>query len=162
MNISFASTNQNPGQALVLDRRFAAPRELVFRAWTTAEMVKQWWGCNQFPASLVEMDVRPGGAWRACLRADDGGEIWLAGRFLEVVPHERLVFTFTRTAVPEFGIEPVDTRVTLTFASEGNSTRLQFRQEFFASTELCDSHQQGWTTGFARLDKLFEVIPSRS
>ena len=142
------------GYALVFTREFAAPREMVFRAWTTAAMVKNWWGCGQFPACDVEMDARPGGAWRSCLRADNGDEIQLTGRFIEVVQPERLVFTFVRAAAPAIGVEPVDTRVTVTFTEQAGKTLMRFRQEVFTTTELRENHQDGWTTSFGRLDKI--------
>ena len=140
------------GHTLVIEREFAAPRELVFKAWTTAAMVKNWWGCNEFPASHMEMDVRPGGAWRGCLKADDGREIWLGGKFIEVVAPERLMFTFVRDAAP--GIEPVDTQVTVVLTERSGKTLLRMRQEFFASAELRDAHNTGWSTGFDRLAKM--------
>ena len=143
------------GHALVFTRTFSAPRELVFKAWTTADMVKNWWGCGQFPACHVEMDARPGGAWRGCLRADNGDEIQLAGKFIEVVRPERLVFTFVRAAAPAIGVEPVDTRVTVTFTEQAGKTLMRFRQEIFTTTELRDNHQDGWTTSFGRLDNIF-------
>ena len=148
-------TEGKDGHALVFTRTFAAPRELVFKAWTTAEMVKNWWGCNAFPASHMEMDARPGGAWRGCLRADDGNEVWLGGKFIEIIRPERLVFTFVRDAAPAIGVEPVDTRVTLNFAERDGKTVMQFRQEFFLSAALRDDHENGWTTSFARLDGIF-------
>jgi uncharacterized protein YndB with AHSA1/START domain len=148
-------TENITGHTLLMTRTFAAPRELVFKAWTTAEMVKHWWGCNEFPASHMEMDARPGGVWRGCLRSDDGGEIWLGGKFIEIVPPERLVFTFVREPAPGLGLELVDTRVTLVFSESGKRTVMDFRQEFFATPELCDDHRNGWTTGFGRLDKIF-------
>lgn len=134
---------------------FAAPRELVFKAWTTAEMVKNWWGCSEFPASHIEMDARPGGLWRGCLRSDAGGEIRLTGKFIEIVRPERLVFTFVREPVPGLGVEPVDTQVTVVFSESNGKTVVDLRQEFFATSELCDDHRNGWTTSFGRLDKIF-------
>lgn len=142
------------GYALVFTRTFAAPRDLVFKAWTTAAMVKNWWGCGQFPACDVEMDARPGGVWRSCLRADNGDEIQLSGRFIEVVRPERLVFTFVRAAAPAIGVEPVDTRVTVNFTEQAGKTLVQFRQETFPTTALRDNHQDGWTTSFGRLDNI--------
>jgi uncharacterized protein YndB with AHSA1/START domain len=147
-------TENKTGHTLLMTRTFAAPRELVFRAWTTAEMVKNWWGCNEFPASHVEMDARPGGIWRGCLRSDNGGEIWLGGKFVEIVRPERLVFTFVREPAPGLGIEPVDTQVTLVFSESNGTTVMDFRQEFFSTAELRDSHRNGWTTGFDRLDEI--------
>lgn len=145
---SFSETRH----VLELTREFAAPRELVFRAWTTAEMAKRWWGCNEFPASHMEMDVRPGGRWRACLRSDEGNEIWLGGEFVEVSSPGRLVFTFVREAAPAIGIERVDTRVSVVFTERAGRTSMNFRQEFFATTALRDSHETGWSTGMTRLD----------
>lgn len=146
---------KGPTHILDITRTFAAPRALVFKAWTTGAMVKNWWGCKEFPAGHAEMDARPGGTWRVCLRADDGAEIWLGGRFIEVARPERLVFTFVRDAAPHIGIEPVDTRVTVTFTEQGGKTLMQFRQEFFTSVELRDSHGNGWTTSFGRLDEIW-------
>jgi uncharacterized protein YndB with AHSA1/START domain len=150
------------GHTLHITRTFAAPRELVFKAWTTAGMVKNWWGCNAFPASHMEMDARPGGAWRGCLRSDEGGEVWLGGKFIEVVRPERLVFTFIRDAAPAIGVEPVDTLVTVTFAEEKGKTLMRFRQEFFVSPELCNDHENGWATSFARLDGVFAAPETMS
>jgi uncharacterized protein YndB with AHSA1/START domain len=146
------------GETLTITRTFAAPRDLVFQTWTTAEMAKSWWGCNQFPASFMEMDARPGGRWRGCLRSDDGKEIWLGGEFLEVIRPERLVFTFVREPAPELGLEPVDTRITITLNEDNGKTVMHFTQQFFETVELRDSHHVGWSTGFARLDQLFTQL----
>ncbi|HEV2696006.1 MAG TPA: SRPBCC domain-containing protein [Verrucomicrobiae bacterium] len=144
-----------PELTLQITRTFAAPRELVFKAWTNADMIKHWWGCKEFPACHMEMDARTGGAWRGCLRSEAGGEIWLEGKFIEVTPPERLVFTFIRKSAPEIGIEPVDTRVTATFTEAGGKTLLQMRQEIFPSVELRDDHGSGWNISFGRLDGIF-------
>lgn len=148
-----------PGHVLEFTREFAAPRALVFRAWTEAELAKRWWGCNEFPARHMEMDVRPGGRWRACLRSDDGGEIWLGGEFLDVTAPERLVFTFIRDAAPDLGIVRVDTRVSLRFEEKEKAGRtvMHFRQEFFTTPELRNDHHTGWSTGFARLDGILSA-----
>jgi uncharacterized protein YndB with AHSA1/START domain len=151
-------TENKHSHILTFTRVFAAPRDLVFQAWTTAEMVKNWWGCGQFPACDAEMDARPGGLWRSCLRADNGDEIQLAGRFIEVVRPERLVFTFVRAAAPQIGVEPVDTQVTVTFTEQAGKTLMQFRQEVFTTTALRDNHQDGWMTSFGRLDDILAAL----
>jgi uncharacterized protein YndB with AHSA1/START domain len=150
--------NDQSNHVLTITRTFAAPRELVFQAWITAESVKNWWGCSAYPASHAEVDARPGGTWHVCLRADDGSQIWLSGKFMEVRRPERLVFTFIRQADPARGVEPVDTTVTLTFTEHAGKTTMQFRQETFTTAELRDSHNTGWTTGFARLDELLAAL----
>src|SRR5205085_2306725 len=59
---------------LTITRMFDAPRALVFKAWTDPGQVKSWWGPRDYPAMHLEMDVRPGGAWRGCLRSDETGK----------------------------------------------------------------------------------------
>src|ERR1700730_16992766 len=71
---------------LGITRVFDAPRALVFKVWTDPRHAKNWWGPRDCPATHLEMDVRPGGAWRGRLRAtNDGKELGLGGVFREVV-----------------------------------------------------------------------------
>lgn len=136
---------------LVITRVFDAPRELVFRMWTDATHAMQWWGPRDYPASHMEIDARPGGRWRHCLRATEGGrELWQHGVFREVVAPERLVFTFRWEEDGERGLE---TLVTVTFASEGPKTRVTFRHAPFQSDAERDGHRDGWTSSFDRLDE---------
>ena len=138
-------------QGLVLTRRFDAPRELVFAAFTDPKQVRRWWGPKDYPATHVEMDVRPGGRWRNCLTAAaDGRELWQHGVFREVMPPSRLVFTFVWEEEGERGLE---TLVTITFAEDGGGTRLTLRQTPFHSIAERDGHGYGWSSTFDRLDE---------
>ena len=135
---------------LQITRLFNAPRELVFKAWTDPKHAAKWWGPRDYPATQVKMDVRPGGTWRHCLRSTDtGNDLWHGGVFREVVPPERLVFTFAWEEEGERGLE---TLVTVTFADDGGKTRMTFRQAPFQSTGERDGHQGGWTSTFDRLE----------
>jgi uncharacterized protein YndB with AHSA1/START domain len=78
---------------ILITRDFDAPRELVYKAYTTPELVKRWWHANRGEATLVEIDLRVGGKWRHVMVADDGSEIGFHGEYREVVPNERLVST---------------------------------------------------------------------
>jgi uncharacterized protein YndB with AHSA1/START domain len=134
---------------LVITRLLDAPRELVFRAWTDPRHAGQWWGPVNYPASHIEMDVRPGGAWRICLRSTEGKpDLWQGGVVREVVAPERLVFTFAWEEAGERGLE---TLVTVTFSEEGGKTRMTFRQVPFQSVEERDGHRWGWNSAFERL-----------
>jgi uncharacterized protein YndB with AHSA1/START domain len=136
-------------RVLVITRIFDAPRELVFRAWTDPEHVRNWWGPKDYPAVHLTMDVRPGGRWRNCLRSTETGEhLWQGGEFREVVPPERLVFTFAWDEEGERGLE---TLVTVTFAELDGKTLMTFRHEPFRSVEERDGHRGGWTSTFDRL-----------
>jgi uncharacterized protein YndB with AHSA1/START domain len=78
---------------LVITRSFDAPRSLVFKAWTEREHLVHWSAPKGFTITHSEGDLRPGGAWRACMRSPDGVDLWLGGVYREIVEPERLVFT---------------------------------------------------------------------
>jgi len=144
-----ANANQETAQhELVITRTFDAPRALVFRAWTTPEHMVRWLGPRDFTAPSCEMDFRPGGAYRACIRAPDGKEYWMRGIYREIVEPERLVFTFSWEEEGERGR---DTVITVTFGEQGGETRMTFRQAFFESVEQRDSHHEGWSECLERL-----------
>jgi uncharacterized protein YndB with AHSA1/START domain len=134
---------------LTITRTFDAPRGLVFKAWTDPGRRMSWWGPRDYPATHMEMDVRPGGAWRGCLRSGkDGRELWQGGVFREVVEPDRVVFTFAWEEEGERGLE---TLVTVTFAEQDGKTRMTFHQAPFQSVEERDGHEGGWTSSFDRL-----------
>lgn len=134
---------------LVIVREFDAPRELVFATWTDPKHARHWWGPKDHPATHLEMDARPGGRWRNRLTSTETGvHLWHSGVFREVVPPERLVFTFAWEEEGERGLETV---VTVTFAEHGGRTRMTFRQAPFRSTGERDGHACGWTSCFDRL-----------
>jgi uncharacterized protein YndB with AHSA1/START domain len=79
---------------LVYERIFDAPRELVWKANTDPELIPQWWGPRRYRTRVEEMDVRPGGTWRWVQVGEDGDEIAFYGEYLEIVPPERIKWTF--------------------------------------------------------------------
>lgn len=133
---------------LVITRLFDAPRSLVFKVWTRPEHLARWLGPKDFTAPSVTLDVRPGGAWRSCIRSPEGTEYWMRGVYREIVAPERLVFTF---AWEEEGDRGLETLVTVTFEEVGDKTRLIFRQAPFTTVEERDSHQGGWSECLDRL-----------
>ena len=88
---------------IVLTRSFAAPRGLVFEAWTTPEHVRHWWGCRDFPMTVCEIDLRVGGAWRYVVSASDGDEHGFHGVYREIVAPARLVHTYIYEPMPQHG-----------------------------------------------------------
>jgi uncharacterized protein YndB with AHSA1/START domain len=138
---------------LTITRVFDAPRALVWQAWTDPKQLMKWWGPEHHPAVHLAMDVRPGRVWRNCLRSvETGKDLWHHGTFREVVPMERLVFTFVWEEEGERGMENI---VTITFADEGKKTRKKTRmtlhQTPFLSVAERDGHGEGWTSSFGRL-----------
>jgi len=134
---------------LVITRVFDAPRELVFQAWTDPKHVMSWWGPKDFTMTSWTMDLRPGGAWRGCIRSSKGLDYWSQGVYREIVPPERLVFTFAWDG--EHNQPTTETLVTITFADSGGKTKFTFRQTPFTTVEDRDSHEEGWSESFERL-----------
>lgn len=83
----------DPTLDLVLEREVDVPPELVWAAWTTPELVKQWFAPKPFETPECEIDLRPGGAFHTVMRSPEGEEFPGTGCFLEIVPNERLVWT---------------------------------------------------------------------
>ena len=83
----------DPKLDLVLERVVAVPRELVWRAWTRPEDVMQWFAPLPWKTVDCEIDLRPGGIFRAVMRSPEGKDFPNVGCYLEVVPNERLVWT---------------------------------------------------------------------
>ena len=109
-------------EQILITREFDAPRELVFRAYTTPELVKRWWHANRGEMTVAEIDLRVGGRWRYAMTTPDGQEVAFHGEYREIVPNERLV----STEVYEMpGVdEPEGTLNTATFEDVDGRTRL--------------------------------------
>jgi uncharacterized protein YndB with AHSA1/START domain len=91
-----------PGDLQILIKReFDAPRERVYEAWTTPELLKRWWSAKRGEMTVAEVDLRVGGSWRFAMVADSGMEVAFHGEYREVAPAERLVFTSIYEAVPQ-------------------------------------------------------------
>ena len=96
---------------ILITREFAAPKHLVYKAWTTPELVKRWWSARRGAVTIAEIDLRVGGMWRYVMVAEGGFEVGFHGEYREIVPNERIVSTEVFEGMPEG--EAVDT-MTLT------------------------------------------------
>ena len=92
---------------ILITREFDAPKHLVYRAWTTPELVKRWWSGQRGEVTSVEIDLRVGGRWRYVMVANEGFEVAFHGEYREVVPDERIVQTEVYEGMPDG--EAVDT-----------------------------------------------------
>jgi uncharacterized protein YndB with AHSA1/START domain len=107
---------------LVLTRLIDAPAEKLYRAWTEAELLKQWFAPKPYTTPSAELDVRPGGSSVVVMRGPDGKDMHLPGVYLEVVPNRRLVFTDAYVKAWEPAAKPFMT-VIVTFEEEAGKTR---------------------------------------
>jgi uncharacterized protein YndB with AHSA1/START domain len=112
-------------EQIQITRDFDAPRHLVYRAWTTPELVKRWWNAKRGEMTVAEIDLRVGGGWRYVMVTPDGFEVGFHGEYREIVPNERLVTTEIYEGLPE-GVSEDDaaTLNTATFAEADGQTRL--------------------------------------
>ena len=88
-------------EQILITREFDAPRHLVYRAWTTPELVKRWWHAKRGTMTVAEIDLRVGGRWRYAMVTDGGFEVGFHGEFREIVPNERLVSTEVYEGIPD-------------------------------------------------------------
>ena len=114
-------------EQILITREFDAPKHLVYKAWTTPELVKRWWHANRGEMTVAEIDLRVGGTWRYAMVTPDGLEVAFHGEYREIVPNERLVSTEVYEGFPEgealdtLTLTEVDGRTTLAILVEHTS-----------------------------------------
>jgi uncharacterized protein YndB with AHSA1/START domain len=86
---------------IMITREFKAAKHLVYKAWTTPELIKRWWSGDRGNVTLAEVDLRVGGKWRYVMIADGGFEVAFHGVYREIVPNERIVWTEVFEAMPD-------------------------------------------------------------
>ena len=112
-------------EQILITREFDAPRHLVYRAFTTPELVRRWWHAKRGEVTVCEIDLRVGGSWRSVMVTPEGLEVGFHGEYLEIVPDERLVSTEVYEGVPEdVSAEDATTVNTTTFAEADGGTLL--------------------------------------
>ena len=104
---------------ILIEREFNAPRHLVYKAYTTPDLIKRWWSGDRGEVTLAEVDLRVGGRWRYVMEANGGFEVGFHGEYREVVPNERLVTTEVYEGMPEG-----EAVVTHTFSEKDGRTTL--------------------------------------
>jgi uncharacterized protein YndB with AHSA1/START domain len=119
---------------ILITREFDAPRRLVYRAWTTPELVRRWWSGHRGEMTVVEIDLRVGGRWRYVMVTNGGHEVAFHGEYQEIVPDERLVHTEIfempgapegEPAVNEVTFSEVDGRTTLSLLARAPSRQVR-------------------------------------
>jgi len=133
---------------LLITRTFDAPASLMFALWSQPEHFRKWMGPGSFTCTECEMDFRVGGSYRAKIESAEGKVNPFSGVYREIVPNERLVFTFAwNNDGPSADIE---TLITITFKEHDGKTTQMFHQTPFLNAERRDSHVGGWTSAFEK------------
>jgi len=146
------SAVERTGIAFRLQRRFEKPREIVFRAWTDPEALKQWWCPQGWIPAEVDLELRVGGSYRIGMRRLSGGApVYVRGSFLEVDPPEKLAYTWEWVNAFE---QMPRTRVTVQFLAEGSTTIVSLTHEDLPEIPVCLQHRNGWIAALGRLGEV--------
>ncbi|MGZ7047256.1 MAG: SRPBCC family protein [Methanobacterium sp.] len=160
-------TTEPDKQELFIERKFNAPRDLVWKAWTDPDIFVQWWGPKDFTTPVARMDLRVGGEYFSCMRSPDGQDFCSKGVYREIVPSKRLVMTDSfadkegnKVSATHYGLGedfPMEMQIKVTLEEEGDKTKLTLKHSDvtnLSEAELSDM-KQGWNES---LDKLAEYL----
>ena len=140
-----------------MTRVFRAPRELVWRAWTEPEQLKEWWGPKLFTNPRCEADVRVGGRIHIDMRAPDGTVFPMGGEFVEIVPPERLVFL--TMALDGAGKAMFTNHNVVLFQELDGATEVTVQVKVIRATEAAPQYLKGMREGWSgMLDKLADFV----
>ena len=144
---------------ILITREFNAPRRLVWKAYTTPELIKRWWSGDKGTVTSAEVDLRVGGRWRYVMQANGGFEVAFRGEYREVVPDERLVNTEIFEGIPNpdehTGLN------TITFTEKDGRTYLEMLCEYRDRADRDAVVESGMESGMQEsLDHLEKVAVS--
>jgi uncharacterized protein YndB with AHSA1/START domain len=136
--------------SLALKRRINAPPAKVYAAWIDPQKMMRWYAPAGTDTLAAETDARVGGRFRVLMRTADGQEHDVSGVYREVVPDEKLVFTWQWRSKPEW-----ESLVTITLKRDGEGTILTLIHEQLPDEAERDGHRTGWTGAIEKLAGLF-------
>jgi uncharacterized protein YndB with AHSA1/START domain len=142
---------------LVVSRTFPATRELVFKAWSSAEHIKQWFCPDTYSVPEAKVEFRVGGAFDVCMQSPQGDRSWTRGKFTEIVMNTRLAFDSQVMGADERTWFRTRTIVNFT-AEHGGATRMDVKQTYTVldakmATGMIGGAQEGWRQTLDRLEK---------
>jgi uncharacterized protein YndB with AHSA1/START domain len=152
--------------AIVIERIFDAPVELIWQMWTDPEHFKNWYGPTGFTVPIAEMDVRVGGKHLICMASPDGSmKMWTTGEYLEIVPNQRLVYTdspadengnvVSPSAMGMPDGYPATTEVTVLLEDIGGRTKMVMTH---AGVPADSGAGGGWEQAFDKLTDHIEAV----
>jgi uncharacterized protein YndB with AHSA1/START domain len=142
---------------LTLTERLAAPLERVFAAWSSAEQVRRWFAPGDMRVPEAEVDLRPGGRYRIVMEEKDGQRHVVTGEYREIVPNERLAFTWQWEGSEAVTFVEVEFR-----AIDDGGTELSLVHTQFAAEEHRDMHGKGWRGCLANLQAYLRTAGPKS
>jgi len=140
------ATDAKAKPSLTIKRRFKATRAQVFKAWTDPKQLMSWMGPSDTIGCEAQADVRVGGRYHIKMIVPND-EHNVSGVYREVVPNEKLVFTWAWGSTPER-----ESLVTVHLKADGDQTIMTFTHEQFFDEGARDRHEKGWTGTFVKLE----------
>jgi uncharacterized protein YndB with AHSA1/START domain len=161
MNESYINT-----EAVVIERTFDGPIDLVWQLWTDSEHFKQWYGPQGFKVPVAKIDLWVGGTRLVCMSSPDGSmKMWTTGKFTEIVPNTRLVYTespadengnmVSPSAVGMPDGYPPETEVTVSLEDLGDRTKMILTH---AGIPGDSPGRSGWEQAFAKLANYLQTV----
>jgi uncharacterized protein YndB with AHSA1/START domain len=142
---------------MCLTRRFSAPPEVVFRAWTDAKQLGEWWGPKGFTNQVFQVDARLGGAIYIHMRAPDGVVYPMTGRFMEIDRPHRLVFV--TAAIDSEGRPMFKVLNTVIFTRVDGGTEISLVARVTSTTPAAPQYLAGMSQGWSQsLDRLAALV----
>ena len=133
--------------SLVVSRTYPATQERVFKAWTDANQLGQWFAPSDDYTTKANVDLRVGHEYRIAITHKGGNVHNVVGTYRLIEPPRKLIYTWRWEGAP------ADTLVTVDFTPEGDATKVTITHEQFLSTEDRDRHNEGWKGCVERLDR---------
>jgi len=129
---------------LSAEKDFTVPVEQLYKAWTTAEDLKQWWKPSDNQLKTVELDIKEGGNFKYEFEGKDGQTtLVITGEYQEVKENEKLAYSWN-WSIPANAIEPSEHELTILFTADGEGSKIKVTQENFQDEESINPHQEGW------------------
>lgn len=151
----------NTTEAIVIERIYNSPVDLVWKAWTDPEQLKKWWAPNGCSTPYCTVDLRVGGKFHFCMRMPDGKEVWALGIYKEIVEGEKIVYTDVfsdsegnprKPATYGFSPEhPEESLVTVIFSEESGKTKVTLHHSLSGDFKEKKEMEQGWLEMFNKL-----------
>jgi uncharacterized protein YndB with AHSA1/START domain len=144
-----AATQTATKPSLTIKRRLKAPPAKVYAAWTDPQVIARWFGPTGVESVTAETDLRVGGRYHITMKVP-GDQHDVFGVYREIVPNQKLVFSWAWRTTPER-----ESLVTVTFKPDGEGTIMTLLHEQFFDDETRDRHNTGWGGAMDKLEKLF-------
>ncbi len=142
---------ETPSLHLLIRKKIKATPERLFEAWTRPEQLMKWWGPKGVVCSEAEVELRVGGRYRIANQMPDGSVIWISGQFMQIIPPEKLVYTWGSGEE----VKEESQLVTVRFERLNGETEVIVLHERIPNKESQAMHEHGW---LGCLDGLVEYL----